>query len=251
MLNKKIPKKELDKTQLLILDSDGVCVKRGTKITEKIDKNNYELRIKTNVVSDEIADKIRRLSGRFKIAICSGRSLMYLKTIYHKVIDCVVFIAENGAIEYDQGIIRHREFSLYSTSVLNKIKREVLESKIPISGFEPKNVILTIHAKKEFKEIYDIVKKEDRLGALKVMWNGEAFDIQPLYLSKAIGIKRLNYEKQGVIAIGDRINDKEMIESADIPISADIDRLKAPYWTIGKKLPGEQLLDYLLKVYEK
>lgn len=251
MLNKNIPKKELDKTQLLILDSDGVCVERGTKIVERIDNNKYELNIKTNVLSDRIADKIKRLNGRFKIAICSGRSLMYLKTVYSKVIEDVVLIAENGAIEYDQGMIRCREFSLYSTSTLNRIKKKVLERKIPVSGFEPKNVILTIHAKKEFEEIYDIVKKIDKLEALKVMWNGEAFDIQPKYLSKASGIQRFNFMKEGMVAIGDRINDKEMIELADIPVSADIKELKAPYWTTGKGLSGEQLLDYLLKVYEK
>jgi hydroxymethylpyrimidine pyrophosphatase-like HAD family hydrolase len=229
MLNKPIPKEELNKMNTLILDSDGVCVKRGTEIREKIGKT-YELTVKTNLLSDELAQKIRKLNKHLDIYICSGRSLPYLEIIYHKVADCVFFIPENGATE--------------KADTLIYIKQQIIKENLPIKGFEPKSYILTIHADHEIRRIREITNEIDSL--LKVMWNGEAFDIQPKSTSKGEAIKNIG----NTIAIGDRINDKEMLEVADIPVSADIKQLKAPYWTKGKGLPGEQLVDYLLKHYE-
>jgi len=83
------------------------------------------------------------------------------------------------------------------------------------------------------------------------MWNGEAFDIQKKIVSKGEGLKRLmqtlKIQREETIAIGDRINDKELIEVAGIGVSADADRLKAEYWTTGEQLGGEVLVEYLLK----
>lgn len=49
-LNRDIPKERLDKIKLLVFDSDGVCVERGTFIQEKFENNVYEINIKTNVI---------------------------------------------------------------------------------------------------------------------------------------------------------------------------------------------------------
>ncbi len=82
------------------------------------------------------------------------------------------------------------------------------------------------------------------------MWNGEAFDIQRKGVSKGESLetmlKILAIEKDEVIAIGDRINDKELLDAAGIGVSADRKVLPAKYWTIGYGLPGEALTNYLL-----
>ena len=236
MLNKEIPKEKLKGLELLVLDSDGVCVERGTDINERIENDRYILHIETNILSDRLAEKIKRLSKKLSIVICSGRKRTYLEIIYNKVIDEAFLIAENGAETF-------RMFnSIYSN--LLEIKEEIIRKKLPIKGFEPKKYILTIHCDKEIKEIYDIVNSKDK--SLKVMWNGEAFDIQQKEISKGLAVRFL-FSSQKIIAIGDRINDKELLDIADVPVSADIKQLRASYWTTGNELPGEQLVDYLLK----
>ncbi len=52
---------------------------------------------------------------------------------------------------------------------------------------------------------------------------------------------------ENTIIIGDGSNDKEMVEMAGLGVSAEIKDLKAEYYTVGKGLGGEILVDYLLK----
>jgi phosphoserine phosphatase len=84
------------------------------------------------------------------------------------------------------------------------------------------------------------------------MWvAGEAWDIQRKDVSKGAGIKKimglLKLKKENLLAVGDGLNDKEMVEMAGIGVSADINDLKAQYYTVGKGLGGEILIDYLLR----
>ena len=84
------------------------------------------------------------------------------------------------------------------------------------------------------------------------MWvAGEAWDIQRKDTSKWGGIKKilglLKLKRENTIIIGDGPNDKEMVEMAGIGVSADINDLKAEYYTTGKGLGGEILVEYLLK----
>jgi hydroxymethylpyrimidine pyrophosphatase-like HAD family hydrolase len=82
-----------------------------------------------------------------------------------------------------------------------------------------------------------------------VLWNGEAFDIQKKEVSKGAGLKKLmehlNIKREETIAMGDRINDKELLETAGIGVSADKETLPAEYWTEGQGMPGEILARYL------
>lgn len=232
MLNKEIPKNKLKEIEFLVLDSDGVCVARGTEIKETIQDNYYIYIMKTHTLSDSLAAKIRQTTKHLPVFISSGRSQQYLETVYSKVKDCVAFIPENGAIRRPDS--------------LDEIKREIIKRELPVA-FEPKNFILTVHAPTEIRQIYQIVRETDK--NLKVMWNGEAFDIQDKNFSKG-KVFSMAAQSHKFMAIGDRVNDMELLEAAYLPVSADIDALEAPYWTIGGNLPGEQLIDYLLKYYE-
>ena len=84
------------------------------------------------------------------------------------------------------------------------------------------------------------------------MWvANEAWDIQRKDTSKGEGLKKiirlLGLKRENIIAIGDGPNDKEMVELAGIGVSADMEDLKAEYYTVKKGLGGEILVDYLLK----
>jgi len=251
LLNKLIPKEILKNLKLLVLDSDGVCIPRGTKIWEKEIGNSYEVNFKTDVITDEFADSVNQLKKKIKICISSGRSMIYLQSIYGKILgEGTTLMAENGNLFLVAG--HQFQYRIYPEEYfvkLAKIKNEI--KQLPISGFEPKQFILTVHSPMELKEVYEIVKKYDIDNYLKVMWNGEAFDIMPKDISKGESLKfllqYLKISKDETIAIGDRVNDKELLEAAGIGVSADQEKLPAEYFTLGKFLPGDALVQYLLE----
>ncbi|MDD2696937.1 MAG: HAD-IIB family hydrolase [Candidatus Pacebacteria bacterium] len=251
MLNKEIPQQELNKLKMVVLDSDGVSLPRGTDILEKEGSDFYQAVIKTNKITDRLAEKLNRLKKRMKVCVSSGRGLIYLQSMYGKILgEGTILQAENGNLSLIEGrIMQHFEYKEKYFKKLATIREEI--KKLPIKGFEPKQFIMSVHAEREIPEVYEIVKRNDPENELKVMWNGEAFDIQKKIVSKGEGLKRLMQElkiqKEETIAIGDRINDKELIEVAGIGISADADKLKADYWTTGEELGGEVLVEYLLK----
>lgn len=252
MLNKQIAKDKLNKLKLLILDSDGVSLPRGTFITEKENEEGlYTAYIKTHCITDNLAEMIKQLKKKMKICFSSGRSLIYLQNMYGKVLgEGTIIQAENGNLSLIDGkIIQHFEYNENYFRKIALIKEEI--KKLPIKGFEPKQFILTVHTDKEIPEVYQIVKKYDPEGELKIMWNGEAFDIQKKIVSKGEGLRRLmgflEIKPEETIAVGDRLNDKEMIETAGIGVSADPNKLEAEYWVSGDRLAGEVLLEYLIK----
>jgi len=236
---------------MLILDSDGVALPRGTSIFEKETRDLYETGIKTYRVSDEMAQRLNQLKKKMKICFSSGRALIYLQNMYGKVLgEGTIIQAENGNLSLIEGkIVQHFDYAERYFQKIAAIKEEIKE--LPIEGFEPKQFILTVHADREIAEVYEIVKRNDPENELKTMWNGEAFDIQKKMISKGEGLKRLlaelEIQKEETIAIGDRVNDKELLETAGIGVSADPVGLKAEYWTLGERLGGEVLVEYLLK----
>jgi len=252
-LNKEIPQEKLDKLKLVVFDSDGVSVPRGTEIEEKVTRDKMVSKITTNYVSDELSDLINKLKAKFTICISSGRSLLYLQTMYGRIMGSgTVLQAENGNLSLIDGfVVQHEHYDEKYFETLSKIQEGV--RKLDIKGIEPKQFILSVHADSELKEVYEIVKRHDLGSELQVMWNGEAFDIQKKKVTKGTGLSavmdHLNISQEEVIAIGDRVNDKELLETAGIAVSADKDVLPAQYWTTGDALSGETLARYLVKKF--
>ena len=90
-------------------------------------------------------------------------------------------------------------------------------------GFEPKEFIITVHCKKQIKEIEEVVAKDKNLCTV---WNGEAYDVLIKNVqTKALGLKStrklFKLKKENVMAIGDNYNDQELLEESGISISAD------------------------------
>jgi len=244
-MNKEISAEKLNKLMFLILDSDGVLIPRGTKISQKEKGDEFMVRFSTKVISYDLAEKIKELSKFLTIYISSGRSMIYLQAMYARLGNSVGLIAENGSVAFDKGYFKQlADFPYGYFDLLNAIREDIKD--LPILGFEPKQFILTVHCEKELREVYEIVARHDVFKHLKVMWNGEAFDIQYHKLSKASGLEKLEFKREEMIAIGDRVNDKEMIEYAGIGVSADKEALPAEYWVEGKNLGGEILVNYLL-----
>lgn len=229
--------------KLLVLDSDGVTVPVGTEIIE-CSGERYEVIVKTNLITEPLADKINKLKKKIRVCVSSGRSLIYLQGMYSRIMGGgTILQAENGNLSLVDGrIIQHITYDDVYFAKINAIKRDI--SELDISGFEPKQFILTAHADREIPEVYDIVKKYDIDNDLKVMWNGEAFDIQKKTVSKGEGVKAiasyLGIKLKDVVAIGDKINDKEMISVAGKGVSTNRETLKADYY-----MTAEELIDAL------
>ncbi len=109
LLNKPIPKEKLEKLKMLILDSDGVSVPRGTQILQTETADLYEVSIKTYKITDAFAEKVNQLRNEMKICISSGRSLIYLQSMFSKIIGRgTILQAENGNLSLVEGqIIQH------------------------------------------------------------------------------------------------------------------------------------------------
>jgi len=239
---------DFNKVKLLILDSDGVSVPRGTKIEQTETADKYVLKMETNKITDDLAEPINRLKHYIRIAISSGRGLIYLQNMYYKILgDGVILQAENGNLSLIDGkLYQHERYGEMYFEKISNIKREI--AQLPIKGFEPKNFILTVHASQEIPEVYEIVKRYDRDNELRVMWNGEAFDIQRRGVSKGTGLRHLcrilKISGEKTIAVGDRINDVEMLAEAGIAVSTSKE-IFADYYMSAK-----QLINHLLKRYE-
>ena len=251
MLNIDIP--NIEELELVVLDSDGVCIPRGTSIMESEAHGRYDISISTSTITPELRDKINELTQYVPVMISSGRALLYLQVMYRGVVG-VDLMAENGSLVMSpNGYI----LTLLTTppdyrTMMGRIRDDI--SLLPILGFEPKQYILTVHSEEEYPEVYDIVGRYDDGGILQVMWNGEAFDIQPIVVSKGEGLRAYTeitgVEMGKILGIGDRVNDRALLDVVGIPVSADISELDAPYYTMGSGLPGEILVDYLLEYYQ-
>ncbi len=254
----KLTKKDLARIKLVCFDCDGVTVRRGTEITQKFDQGSNFLKVHTYVISDQMREKIVQLKKSFHVSFSSGRSLTYLQMMYWDVLwENASLQGENGIFALINGqIIQHKK---YSMAVLEKIEdirqeiRKLQKTNKDILGFEPKQLLITVHCKKEIEAIYEIVRKIDTKNQFYVWWNYEAFDIGLKNINKGFGLKKLaeylKIEPAQTMAIGNGINDKDMVEAAGIGVTTDPEVLEADYQTEGRlHLGGEELVDRLLKL---
>jgi HAD superfamily hydrolase (TIGR01484 family) len=251
MLNKHIPTERLKRLKLVVFDSDGVLVPRGTVIRETVTDESIHLSITAHILSGALAELLRRLRERFIIVVSSGRSLLYLQTMYGGIVgERTVLQAENGNLSLIEGtVVQHVGYDEVHFATLAAIREEA--RALPIRGIEPKQFIVSIHADREIKDVYDIVKRHDTRNELTTLWNGEAFDIQRKDVSKAEGLaklcKHLGITLDETAAIGDRVNDTELLAHTGIGVSADKEAVGSEYWTEGEGLPGELFARYLIE----
>ncbi len=254
MLNKTI--EGVDKLRLAVFDSDGVLVPRGTQIAQSFpDNTTVALDLRTKLVTPELADKLNRLKQHMHVALASGRALLYLKEAYAPVFDSNLhIIAENGNVLFTEGTVRQKAYPAAYFEALNNIRQDIIAAgDTAVRGLEPKVSILTVHCSQKTTAVTDIVQRHNP-GYLTWVWGGEAYDIMHKDVNKAVTVgelaEQLGVQREEIIAIGDRDNDREMVERAGVGVSAAPDHLEADYWTEDDgsgALPGEQLADYLLK----
>ena len=242
-----LTKKILADIKLIIFDVDGVLVPRGTKIEQKGNWTTFE----TKRIAKKQIEQIKKLHELdFLINISSGRGLYMLQDMFREILPFTSLTYENGSVTWFNGnLIQHTNSYKYLHEIFPKLQQ--VSSK-HIKGFEPKEFIITIHCHEQVHEIEDIVAE---YGNLYTAWNGEAYDIGVKNIqSKGNGltafIKHLELKKENVLAIGDTVNDKELLECAGIKITADKSRLKGDFYVPleGEFLPADLLMAQIIKV---
>lgn len=238
---------DIKNVKLIVFDVDGVLVPRGTKIKQKGNTTTLE----TKTIKKKQIEQIKKIHNLgFQVNINSGRGLYMLQEMFREVLPFVSLTYENGSATWDKGkIYQHVNSFNHLRNVFFKLK-SVRDQNI--KGFEPKEFIITIHCKKRIKKIEDIMSREKKLYSI---WNDEAYDIGIKKVqTKSTGLKAftriLNLKKKNVLAIGDNYNDKELLESAGLTISADKSRLDGDFFvSLNKKnLPADVLMEQILKI---
>lgn len=243
---KDLDKKTFSKIKLLVFDVDGVIVPFGTKIYETEDY----IKMKIKHPSKEFYELAKKLSRKYKILISSGRSMLTLRTMFSDLVSERLYLqAEAGVRTFSvsESFTTFKFGSKYYKK-LNSILDGIRELRNKnIVAVEPKESILTIHCKKELKEIYNIVKKFDKEKELYVIWGGEAFDIGHKKATKGTGLnafcKKFGIKKQEVLCVGDTEAESFMFNGCGVSVTSN-KKLKADYYLPGK-LPGIDLMRIL------
>jgi HAD superfamily hydrolase (TIGR01484 family) len=246
-----LTEKDLEQIKMIVFDVDGVLVPRGTKIKQTGNTTTLE----TKVIQEKQIEQIKELSEMgFLINISSGRGLYMLQEMFRGILPFVSLTYENGSATWYKGkIYQHVNSFEYLKDIFPKIAK-VAKKNENVKGFEPKEFIITLHCKKQIKEIENIVKEYAKLITL---WNGEAYDIQiKKDQTKAVGLRQVmkifKLQKENIMAIGDNYNDNELLQESGMPISADKSRVKGKFYIPlkGEFLPADKLMQTILLLKE-
>lgn len=239
-------------------DIDGVIVPTGTYLRESID--GTELTIKTHKLSVEMVDLLIKLKKYIWLNFSSGRALLYLQNMLGDILwDQVSLTAENGNFILING--KFEQVGNYTQKYLQKItdiKQDLkkLQAKHPenIHGFEPKQMIISIHTAKPMPEVEAIVKQHDRENELYCLWTSEGYDIGNIKTNKETALKylcqKLKIQPAEMITTGNNLNDKEMLDFG-IGVSVDQRNIDGMFAIPPQKkqLGGEILAKYLLNAF--
>ena len=242
-----LSKRELKKIKLIVFDVDGVLVPRGTKIKQKGNTTTLE----TKKINQTEINQIKRLHKLgFRININSGRGLYMLQEMFREILPYISLTYENGSATWYKGkIYQHVNSFNEMKNIPTKLKP--IKSK-NIKGFEPKEFIITLHCKKRIKKVEKILSK---LNNIYYIWNDEAYDIGvKKKQTKAVGLKSLikilNLKKDNILAIGDNYNDRELLNSAGLTITADKSRLDGEFFIPidNKNFPAKKLMSKIISL---
>lgn len=242
-----LPLSDLDvsSVEVVVFDSDGVTIKQGTELIE----TENMLKVKTNVISDEMVRRINELKKYCTIVVSSGRGMMHLQKAYFKVIDeNVILQAENGIFTLKDGELKQNyKFNNKDMRNIRDIKKRIKEiDDKNIKGFEPKVFLITVHCMDRVLEIERLIEQYDDFYYI---WNGEAYDISKKGIDKGFGLNQFKGNK--IIAVGNGVNDEPMTDRADIGVTTDKGNLKADYYTDSElENGGLEVINHLIEGFE-
>lgn len=253
-----LSKEDVKNIKLVVFDVDGVTIKKGTEIEEIKTSDKTKFTVSTNNLTSGMKDALFKLKEKYFVAICSGRSSLYLTDVFNDLLwDNFALISEIGIFTLINGELKqNKKFDKLQLEKMKLIRNDLtnlIGDKPEMADFELKQFLITLHASHELPEVYEIMKNRDPKGEFYCLWNGEAFDIAPKILDKGQSIKFLAKELgigiHQTIASGNGPNDKSMIDAAGIGITTDKISIQADYFTEGnEELGGFEIINKLLEL---
>lgn len=253
-----LTKEDIKDLKLVVFDVDGVTIKKGTNIEEIKTPQETKFTIRTNNLTEQMKGMLRELKKHFFVAICSGRSSLYLTDVFNDLLwDNFALISEIGIFTLIDGELKqNKKFGSKELEKMKLIKNDLAKlvgDRPEMADFELKQFLITLHASHELPEVREIMKKNDPEEEFYCLWNGEAFDIAPKILDKGQSVKFLAKELgigiHQTMASGNGVNDKSMIDAAGIGITTDKKSVEADYYTEGnEELGGFEIINKLLEL---
>ncbi len=253
-----LTRSDLANLKLVVFDVDGVTIKKGTQIEEIKTSDKTKFTVSTNNLTHEMKVALAKLKEKYFVAICSGRSSLYLTDVFNDLLwDNFALISEIGIFTLMNGeLIQNKKFERKYLDKMKNIKNdlnELIGNKPEMADFELKQFLITLHASRELPEVYEVMKARDPENEFYCLWNGEAFDIAPKILDKGQSIKFLAKELgigiHQTMASGNGVNDKSMIDAAGIGVTTDKVSIQADYYTEGnEELGGFEIIETLLRL---
>ena len=124
-----LKKEDIENIKLVCFDVDGVTIKKGTKMEEKVTKEYTIITEKTHNLNPDVKDKLLKLKGFYMIAINSGRSSMYLTQVFSEILGKnVALISENGIFTLLDGeLIQLETFDENTLKTIKDITNDLKE----------------------------------------------------------------------------------------------------------------------------
>ncbi len=226
--------------RLLVFDLDGTLAALG----KGIEQENLE--------------KLRLLSRKYRIAICSGKPMYYLCGFMRQVgIDSPILMGENGAtIVFGVDLPPKKRYSLNipqtAKASISAIKEAIIKKVDTDMWFQPNEVCLTPfpRSKDEFDKIDRIIADNPQwFTAVDYYKHVDSFDFIPKGVNKYASLsyvsQLLGLTQNDVIAIGDGVNDYPMFRFAALSLGINIKDasvVSENFSNIG------EALDYLLSL---
>ncbi len=249
---------ELENIKILAFDGDGVTMPEGTHLRQK----GNELLIRTQSPQGETLAKLKQLKEKFYLLFTSGRSLLFLTRMYQPLLwENIILQGEMGIFTLHDGQVH--QLKKFTSDQLEKSKRirmkidQLVETNENILGFEPKQLIITIHCRQRDPQIEQIFKENDPENNYQCLWSGEAYDIGPKEFNKGTGLEfileKLNLSTENVLAVGNDPNDIDLVKRVGISVTTNPKTL--PYETdfVTKDIQhdgGIELINHLSKLVE-
>jgi hypothetical protein len=252
----KLTSTDLKDIKILAFDGDGVTMPEGTHLKEK----DNELIIHTQSPQGNTLVALKELKNRFKLLFTSGRSLLFLTRMYEPLLwENIILQGEMGIFSLVNGQVHQlKPFTPEQLTKSNTIKKKIRQlSKTDdnIVGFEPKQLLITVHCQQKDEQIENLVKENDPENKYHCVWSGEAYDIGPKEFNKGTGLNfllnKMNLKPENVLAVGNDPNDIELMETAGLSITTNPETL--PYETdfVTSKTQhegGRELINHLLNL---
>src|SRR5688572_22942691 len=158
-----LTKDDVRDLKLIIFDVDGVTIKKGTNIEEIKTVDSTKFTIKTSNLSPEMKAKLQELKKKYFVAICSGRSSLYLTDVFNDLLwDNFALISEIGIFTLLNGeLIQNKRFNAHLLEKMKTLRNDLAKlvgDKPDLADFELKQFLLTLHASHELPEVAEIMK---------------------------------------------------------------------------------------------